>query len=142
MRIRNELETEPPPNLMPLIDMVFLLLIFFLVATTFSQEEREIGVQLPGTASVQPLSAPPQQLIVNILHDGTMKVAGRTMKSKDLSELLTRTARDEPNRSVLIRADLRSLHKYFAGVANMARKCGINPLKIGYIAERPGAMRP
>lgn len=142
MRIRNELETEAPPNLMPLLDMVFLLLIFFLVATTFSQEEREIGIQLPGTAAVQPLSAVPQQLIINILHDGTMKVAGQTMKSKELSDLLTRTARDEPNRSVLIRADLRSLHKYFAGMASMARKCGINRLKIGYIAERPAPMKP
>ena len=138
MRIRHESESEAPPNLMPLIDMVFLLLIFFLVATTFSQEERDLDVQLPSTATAQPLSAPPQQLIINILQDGTMKVSGRTLNLQQLSDMLHRVARDEPNRTVLIRADERSLHRYFARAANLCRQSGINPLNIGYLADHQG----
>ncbi|MDP6046284.1 MAG: biopolymer transporter ExbD, partial [Phycisphaerae bacterium] len=70
MRIANNEDIEAPPNLMPLIDMVFLLLIFFLVASSLSQEEREQNLQLPRTSkAAQPMSAAPQQLIINILHD-------------------------------------------------------------------------
>lgn len=138
MRISRKLgDEEEAVNLMPLIDMVFLLLIFFLVATTISNEEREIGVQLPGTSMVQPLSAPPRQLIVNILADGTLKVAGRAYERDELAELLKRAAENEPDRDVLIRADERSIHRYFAEVARLCRKAGVTEFKIGYVLQKP-----
>lgn len=141
MRIRQEQsEEEAPINLMPLIDMVFLLLIFFLVATTFAQEEREINIQLPGTSLAQALSAPPQQVIINILADGTTKVGGRTYDRRQLSDMLSRVADEQPDREVLIRADERSIVKYFAGVAGLCRRVGINEVKIGYILEQPRPM--
>ena len=140
MRIANNEDIEAPPNLMPLIDMVFLLLIFFLVASSLSQEEREQNVQLPRTSKVaQPMSAAPQQLIINILHDGSMKVSGGTIKPDALRDMLVTIARDEPERRILIRADERSMFKYFAGVLNLSTDCGINPVKVGYLAFKPKA---
>ncbi len=140
MRIPTKRQVEAPPNLMPLIDMVFLLLIFFLVATTFHQEEREIAAQLPGAArEINPMSAPPKQLIVNILHDGTMKVSGKTVTYEQISAMLTRVARDEPERDVMVRADKRSIHKHFAWVVAEARQRGIKEVKIGYIVEETKA---
>jgi len=142
MRIREtQSEEEAPINLMPLIDMVFLLLIFFLVATTFAQEERDLSIQLPGTALARPLSAPPQQLILNVQADGTVVVATRKYDMQALAELLARVARDQPEREVLIRADERSLHLYFARVASICREVGINEVKIGYIIEKPRPQR-
>ena len=140
MRIRNdETEQGTPINLMPLIDMVFLLLIFFLVATSFAQEERDQRVKLPVTSSPKPLSAPQRQVVINILHDGTTKVGGRIYDRDQLERLLGRVARDEPDRMVLVRADERSLHKYFAGVASLCKHVGINELKVGYIFHGPQA---
>ena len=134
MRIhQNEADEEAPVNLMPLIDMVFLLLIFFLVATQIAQEERDQKVQLPTDGAPASLSSPPKQLIINILQDGTTKVATRLYSEADLKSLLQRQAKQHPNREVLIRADERSLHKYFAGVAGMCRAAGINEIKIGYL---------
>ena len=136
MRINSKSETEAPPNLMPLLDMVFLLLIFFLVATTYHQEERDIKAQLPGAArSIAPMSAQPKQYIVNILHDGTMKVSGRTVTKAQVSGELSRIARQEPDRKVLVRADKRSIHEHFAWVVARARSSGIGEVKIGYIVE-------
>jgi len=132
-------EGHTPINLMPLIDMVFLLLIFFLVATSFAQEERDQRVKLPITSSPKPLSAPPRQVIINILVDGTTKVGARVYDRDQLTNLLARVARNEPDRMVLIRADERSLHKYFAGVASLCKKVGINEVKIGYIWQGPYA---
>ena len=134
MRIRpSPLQEEAPVNLMPLIDMVFLLLIFFLVATTFAQEERDTSLQLPGTSVLRPLSAAPQQVIINITAEGATKVGGRIYSRKELAEMLSRVARTQPDRQVLIRADERSLHRHFAGVADLCRKVGIDELKIGYL---------
>jgi biopolymer transport protein ExbD len=139
MRIRHaELEDESPINMTPMIDMVFLLLIFFLVATTFAQTEKEQGIQLPGTDSDLPLSATPRHLIINIAADGTPRVAGLEISQKELSALLERVARNEPDREVLIRADERSLMKYFADVADLCYKAGINEMKIGYLVRGLG----
>jgi len=140
MRIANNEDIEAPPNLMPLIDMVFLLLIFFLVASSLSQEEREQNLQLPRTSkAAQPMSAAPQQFIINILHDGAMKVSGRSIKPEELEKMLVNIARNEPERKVLIRADERCMFKYFAGVLDLSTDCGINPVKIGYLAFKPKA---
>jgi biopolymer transport protein ExbD len=141
MRIKTAAEEEDQLNMTPLIDMVFLLLIFFLVATTIAQEEREMQLQLPDTSAVQPLSAPPKQLIINIMQDGTLKVSGRVFTRDELSSTLRTMAKDEPQREVLIRADAESLHKYFADVAQLCRKVGINELKIGYLFSGQGEQK-
>ena len=139
MRIREAAGDEDSGaiNMTPMIDMVFLLLVFFLVATTFAQEEREIQVQLPGSSVSRPLSAPPRQLIVNIMVDGSTKVGGQTLSRQELADILTRMAKNEPDREVLIRADEASLHRYFAGVASLCRQLGINEVRIGYMLEGP-----
>ena len=126
-------------SLTSMLDVVFNLLVFFLVATTMAQEEREIGVQLPGTSSFRPLSAPPQQLVVNVKDDGSTIVSGKTYDAPGLSQLLTKTAKEEPDRVVLIRADERGPHMYFAGVARMAKQAGIKEVKIGYLVQEPQA---
>ena len=138
MRIRVPSDDgEAGISLTSMLDVVFNLLVFFLVATTMAEEEREIGVQLPGTASFRPLSAPPQQLIVNVKDDGSTVVSGRTYDQSALSQLLTKTAREDPERIVLIRADERGPHKYFAGVARLAKQAGIKEVKIGYLVQDP-----
>lgn len=136
MNIRpKQTEQDAPINLMPLIDMVFLLLIFFLVATTFAQEERDKRVKLPITSSPKPLSAPPRQVVINILADGTTKVGARVHSRDKLAALLSRVARDEPDRMILIRADKESRHRFFAGVVALCRQVGIDEVKIGYILQ-------
>lgn len=143
MRIPNNEDIEAPPNLMPLIDMVFLLLIFFLVASSLNQEEYERPVRLPHTAkAVQPMSAAPRQLIINILHDGSMKVVGQTIKRKELWDTLAMHARDKPGRKVYIRCDDRAKFKYFASVVDLASACGINPVKIAYLPKPKATVIP
>jgi biopolymer transport protein ExbD len=90
MRIRDpHTEQEEGYNLVPLTDMVFNLLIFFMCATTFAQVEKELSVQLPHTtASFKPLSAPPTQVIINVKEDGATVVSGKTYDRPALSELL------------------------------------------------------
>lgn len=138
MRIRDvEGELEEPVNLLPLIDTLFFLVMFFLVATKFQEEEREAAIALPGLASSQPLSAVSQQMIINIRDDGSTVVAGRPYTMAELETLLKDIARTPAGQNILVRADERSLHKYFAAVATLCRRVGVNEVKVGYLLEDP-----
>ena len=132
MHIRDTQDAqEEPINLLPLIDTLFFLLMFFLVGTQFKDEERDIGVQLPVMTSSQPLSAMPEQLIINIREDGTAMVAGKAYDREQLEALLRRAAEANAARDLLIRADERSLHRHFAAVASLCRRAGFSEVKIG-----------
>ncbi|HSZ57376.1 MAG TPA: biopolymer transporter ExbD [Tepidisphaeraceae bacterium] len=140
MRIRDvQGESEEPFNLVPLMDMAFNLLIFFMAATSFTQIEKDMNVQLPRTAPFQTMSAPPKQLVINIRQDGSSVVAGKTYTNDELARLIQTEIKPDPNRAVLIRADERSLMKYFAGVATLCRRAGVSELKIGLLQQDASA---
>src|SRR5260221_12559006 len=105
MRIKDPMtEGEEPYNLVPLTDMVFNLLIFFMCATTFAQIEKEMTVQLPHTtASFRPLSAPPRQLIINVREDGAAVVAGRNCHPKELPQVLHAAMANDAAPPVIVR---------------------------------------
>ena len=134
MQIRErQVEEEPPVNLMPLIDMVFLLLIFFLVASTISAEERDIELKLPVMTEPTTLSDPPKQLIINIRENGDAVVNGEVLPEDRLRATVAEYAASNPDPKVLIRADQSSLHLYFAGVVNLVQAAGTRELEIGYL---------
>ncbi|HEY2589140.1 MAG TPA: biopolymer transporter ExbD [Tepidisphaeraceae bacterium] len=137
MRIRDaQAEGEEPFNLVPLMDMAFNLLIFFMAATTFTQLEKDMRVQLPRTAPLKAAATiPPKPLIINIRQDGTTVVNGKPVGEADLSKLVSAQVKSEPGRPVLIRADERSVMKYFANVATLCRRAGVSELRIGLVQE-------
>jgi len=135
-------EGETSINMTPLIDMVFLLLIFFLVATTFAQAEKDRSVNLPGSDSPKPLSAPPNDVIVNITRQGDVKVGGRACSLEELAELFADLAQNQKDRDVLIRADKDSRHEHFARVVDLAYRSGISKTKIGYVISGALTDRP
>jgi biopolymer transport protein ExbD len=138
----SNVEEEAPINLMPLIDMVFLLLIFFLVATTFIQDELERQLQLARAApEIQPLSALPDALMINILRDGKLKVGGKDCTRERLAELLSRTVHNDPTKKVVIRADEDSRMKYFAVVTGLCRRAGIRRANIAYLSDQTSPIR-
>lgn len=138
MRIPHEPPDETfPINVTNMIDVFLLLLIFFLVATTFVRQERDAKIQLPGTAAVRPISAPPRDVVINIRQDGSVTVGGETVTADALAKTLRTAAATDPERNVLIRADERSIMKYFAAIARACRDAGFSQLRIGYIVETP-----
>ena len=63
-------------NLTPMIDVVFLLVIFFMVATKFTEMERSIDLELPTAAAAGDTTPPPQPKVVAVFSDGHVE-AGR-----------------------------------------------------------------
>lgn len=91
-------------NLTPMVDIVFLLLIFFLAATTFAEEEVEMDLELPearsGTAGE---TAHP--LVIQVLADGRIVLDGREVTHEALQQKLEVVAQQSRERSVLVRGD-------------------------------------
>ena len=113
-------------TLTPLIDVVFLLLIFFLVATRFAQEDRELDVMLPAASEAKPLTVQPKELFINIDQAGRYFVDGKTLSGPEVEHVLVQAAADNPaNQSVIIRADKRVRLDPVVFVMNACNKAGI-----------------
>jgi biopolymer transport protein ExbD len=111
------------PNLTPVIDVVFLLLIFFLVATRFHQEEREIATRLAEVAQAQPLTMPPSEVIVNITDKGEYIVAGETLDEDSLAGFLHQVSLKNPGtQKVQLRTDERVSFRYPARVMGICER--------------------
>ena len=135
MRIRDVFaDSEEPYNLVPLTDMVFNLLIFFMCATTFAQAEKDLSVKLPDAAvSFQPLSAPPKQLIINVREDGKAIVSAQPYDGSTLAALVADAVKRDPNISVTVRADERATVKHFSTVAAICRNAGVREARLSYL---------
>jgi biopolymer transport protein ExbD len=107
-------------NMIPLIDVFLVLLIFFLVATRLSDEEREISVRLAQVAKAQPLSMPPGEIVVNVTDRGDYVVIGQTLDERALAAFLRDLAIKNPGtQTVQIRCDDRVAFRYPARVMGL-----------------------
>ena len=118
-------------SLTPLIDVVFLLLIFFLVATKFAEEERELDVLLPDASEAQPLTSKPRELFINIDAEGRYFVRGEILALDDLYSALKLAWVNNPGRaSVIIRADKRCSWQYVVAAINLCLKANIRDYRV------------
>jgi biopolymer transport protein ExbD len=124
--------------LTPIIDMVFLLLIFFLVATTFHQTEREIQVALPQAAFAGPISTSLREIIVNVNMDGDIIVGGGTISPEDLKILVDEAVAVNPRQKVTVRGDRRTAYANVVRVLDICKGCGIQePYLDTVLTEEP-----
>jgi len=112
-------------ELTPIIDMVFLLLIFFLIATTFRQTEREMQIALPSAASASPISTTLREIIVNVGEDGRIVVNGRPIEPDALGAMITEAVAVNPDQKVTVRGDRRTSYENIVRVLDVCKSSGI-----------------
>jgi biopolymer transport protein ExbD len=123
-------------SLTPLIDVVFLLLIFFLVATRFAQEDREIDVPLPDASEAMPLTVAPKELFINIDLEGRYFVNSESLEADELEDVLVRAATNNPvNQSVVIRAHKLVPLQYVVQAINLSKRAGIQDYMLSTSGE-------
>jgi len=124
-------------SLMPLIDVVFLLLVFFLVASRFAQEDRQLPVALPNATAAMPMTMQPRELTVNVSLDGSYVVHGETLELEQLQQALQQAVADNPlQQRVLIRADRRAEFQLVVNVMDLCNQAGVVEYRV---ATLPGA---
>src|SRR5262245_19298412 len=113
-------------HLTPMLDMVFNLLIVFMVVSSFEKEDRDMKVMLPDGSEAMPMTAKPREIFVNVDKSGRYFVRSRQVTAEELSKLLTQAALNNPaNQSVVIRADKRAAWDYVATAMRMCNQAGI-----------------
>lgn len=113
-------------ELTPMIDMVFLLLIFFLVATTLRQEEREMEIVLPAAESAAPVSMALREIIINVNQNGEAIVNGKTMDADAVRQLVTDAVEVNPEQKVTVRGDRRTSYDHIARVLDACSGGGVD----------------
>jgi len=125
MRIRRPKDEEIGINVTPIIDMVFLLLIFFLVATKFADIERDVRVKPPSSRHARPITALPQELVVNVMSDGKLMLGGREMTLDGLDGMLVQALRENPRQAVVVRGDKQTVLQHAVNVLDLCEKRGV-----------------
>jgi len=122
---RADANASPSIELTPMIDMVFLLLIFFLVATTFQEEERELQIALPQAAAAGPISGALREIIINVTADGTMIVGGQPHDAAQLTTLIDDALKDNPEQKITIRGDRQARYEHIVRPLDICKQAGI-----------------
>ena len=116
---------EPDLNLTPMIDIVFLLIIFFMVGTRFTDLEREFDVQLPSVSAAPPLTSLPDEIVVNIQKSGTLQVAGKQRSLTELESDLIAARKRYADQTVVVRGDGEGPYQNVADVLAVCRRVGV-----------------
>ncbi|MBW7907635.1 MAG: biopolymer transporter ExbD [Kiritimatiellae bacterium] len=126
MNFRSNAKSEPLAfQMTPMIDVVFLLLCFFVSSQIFAQWETEIDITLPTARTGEVPQRLPGEIIVNILASGEVIVNGRSLDSEQLGSMLSRVVTLFPGQPVLIRADKTTAYEHVIRVLDLCRQADI-----------------
>jgi len=130
MPLKTHLDEQPTMNPTPMVDVVFLLIIFFMVGTRFAESERKIGLRVPEVADRGALSAAPQRRVVNVFRDGTVTLDRVPVTLNELTGQLAAARSQYADLGVLVRGDARGEFQLVASVLNACKQAGIRDLGI------------
>jgi biopolymer transport protein ExbD len=116
---------HPGIQLAPLVDVLLLLLIFFLLTWNAARNENELDVKVPKASAAKEKSAPVGDVVVNVKADGNVVVNRRTLTSAELTDLLKNLVQLNSEQAVIIRGDETGAYKNIIGVLNICTDAGI-----------------
>ena len=138
MRIRDDrAHDEPEINLIPLIDVILVLIIFFVITTTFDARST-LQLQLP-SATGEPAGDQTRLLSVLINAEGRYFVGDREVLRTDIDSLkqaITRVGGSDRNRAVLLRADARTPHQAVVTALDALGQLGFRRISIATAPEQ------
>lgn len=126
MNFRGRIQTQHPGiQLAPLVDVLMLLLIFFLLTWNAARNENELDVKVPKAAAAKEKSTPMGDVIVNVKTDGNVVVNRRTLSAAELSDLLKNLVKLNADQAVVIRGDEGGAYKNVVNVLNICSEAGV-----------------
>lgn len=126
---------EPGINLTSMLDVVMLLIMFFMAGTQFKDLERQYHIELPTVQDATAVSGLPDEIVVNVQRDGQLIVRSE-VKTVEALEAILREARERfPGQAVVVRGDADVPYRYVMQAMGACRRAGIRNLSLAY---RPG----
>ncbi|MEM1304889.1 MAG: biopolymer transporter ExbD [Planctomycetota bacterium] len=124
-------DDTPGPNLTPMIDVVFLLVVFFMVATEFTEREQDLQLALPevpaaGAAASQPSS--PLQVAVFV--DGRIELDGQPVTTPELTRRLQAATAESADVEVVINGDKNCPFQHVAAALAACREARVSEVSV------------
>lgn len=134
MLYRRRTSKDLAPDLSPLIDVVFLLLIFFMVSTRF-KDDHGLDLALPNSESIQ--SQQEDRLMILIEKDHTIMLGDKKVRGEELKSAIRRSLLDYENKNVVLKVDQSVNHGLVIEVMDAAKSAGAHGLTFATIAKLP-----
>jgi len=131
MKLRERKREDFMVEMTPLVDVVFLLLIFFMISTSFSVSN-SLKLELPASkASSQEKQV--EEVLVSIDAKGQLYVQDEAVEDGDLRRRILNISKGDPNMRVVLRADGGTMHKRVVYVMDTVRELGMGKLAIATV---------
>ncbi|WP_157964763.1 ExbD/TolR family protein [Algibacillus agarilyticus] len=137
MRINLDDQENFEPNLAPLLDCIFLLLIFFLVATTFDKEDHEsetvkqLNIQLPSSAAAfSPTEIRLAPLVLGVDRHGKYYIDNKQVAVKDVHAILRKQSQTDPERRIRIDGDRNTPLQYMVHLLDLCEFEGLHNIGV------------
>lgn len=127
-------------QLAPMIDIVFLLLIFFIVLWNYARFETEIDISVPAASAGANPKRAIGEIVVNVHIDGRLVVEGSTRSEEQLLSMLNDIVSAYPDQAVILRGDKQAAFDHIINVLNVCQQAGI--WNISFATSPPGASPP
>ena len=122
---RDQQPASPGFQMAPMIDVVFLLLIFFMVASIFAQWESKVDIKVPVAETAEPMRRKLSEIMVNLDKDGRVYINSVEMSQDVLLRTLKTVQSAHQNTPIIIRADGRTDHRHVMTVLDACRMAHI-----------------
>jgi biopolymer transport protein ExbD len=117
---------HPGIQLAPLVDVLLLLLIFFLLTWNAARNENELDVKVPKASAAKEKTAPIGDVVVNVKQDGKVVVNRRTLTAGELTDLLKGLVQLNSEQAVVIRGDEAGAYKNVVDVLDICSQAGVS----------------
>ncbi len=130
MPLKTRSDDAPTLNLTAMLDVMFLLIIFFMLGTRFIDDERKIGLRVPEVVERAGLSTAAARKEISVLRDGTVMLDSAAVTLDELTARLASVRRQYNQLTVLVRGDARGEFQSVASVLAACKRAGIRDLGI------------
>ncbi|HWL09197.1 MAG TPA: biopolymer transporter ExbD [Planctomicrobium sp.] len=138
MPIKTEALEEPTLILTPMVDIVMLIMIFFMVSTEFRRRENQYEIQLPRVTEARPLTALPDEFVINVTDRGDLYV-GTEQKTLEQLEAEVLAARERyAEQVVVIRGDGDGRYQNVMTILNLCKRSGIRNIQLANRLDSEG----
>lgn len=109
----------------PMVDILLVLLVFFIVTWNFSLSEKELDVKIPSATHSKNTEEYVGQVVVNVRTDGTIVFNRKPISAEDLVKKLSDLAKLYPDQAVILRGDQNADYKFIVNVLDLCRQANI-----------------
>lgn len=127
---------EPSLNITSLLDIILTIVMFFMVSTTFSQNERQTEIQVPTVSDNAVLTGQPDEIVLNVAVDGQMQVNGKSQTMETLGPLLQAALTTFPNQAVVIRGDGRCEYQLVMDAFSACKQAGVRNISVAHLPKQ------